>query len=287
MKTFLCMKKWIATFALLLFTVFTGICEAQDPTSVVGLVLDATTLRPIVDATIEIEQLKRSTLTNARGAFTFESVPVGEYVITARAIGFARFQTTVRVLGQGRTELPIRLPKMTGLDTVVVSSLAREPFVFVEAQALGLGSFVDSDLLAKSGDRRLGDILTTVRSVGVVQGRGGRAYVYSKRSTPSLRKPPPNSAYGTRNKPGESVYYPERSEENMGIVAACYARVYLDNQLLNPTTPAEPVNINEYYARDLVGIEFYAGPASVPPRLAGLNSTCGVVVLHTRRFVPP
>lgn len=278
---------WIATAGLALCAVFAAPGGAQDTTSVVGIVLDANTLRPIADATIEIEALARTTHTNARGAFTFERVPVGEYVIAARAIGFARFRTTVKVTGQGRTELPIRLPKMTGLDTVVVTSLAREPYVFMEAQALGLGSFVGADLLAKSGDRRLGDILTTVRSVGVIQGRGGRAYVYSKRNAPSLRNPPPNSAYGSRNKPGESVYYPEGTDASMGIIAACYARVYLDQQLLNPTTPAQPVNINEYFARDLVGIEFYAGPASVPPRLAGLNSNCGVVVLHTRRYVPP
>ena len=69
----------------------------------------------------------------------------------------------------------------------------------------------------------------------------------------------------------------------MGIVPACYARVYLDRQLLNSGSPAEPVNINDYAARDLVGIEFYAGPASLPPHLANLNATCGVVVLHTAR----
>lgn len=282
-----CVTKMIAVAGLVLSTAFAAPSHAQDTTSVVGIVLDATTFRPIAEATIEIEQLSRTTLTNARGEFTFENVPVGEYVVTARAIGFARFRTTIRVMGQDRVELPIRLPKMTGLDTVVVSSPAREPLVFMEAQALGLGSFVGADLLAKSGDRRLGDILTTVRSVGVVQGRGGRAYVYSKRSPPSLRAPPGLQASGSRNKAGEAIYYPERGDASLGIVAACYARVYLDNQLLNPTTPAEPVNINEYYARDLVGIEFYAGPASVPPRLAGSNSTCGVVVLHTRRFVPP
>jgi hypothetical protein len=147
-----------------------------------------------------------------------------------------------------------------------------------------LGSFLSSDELARSADRRLGDVLTTVRGLGVVQGKAGRAYVLSKRRVATLRAPPPRYADDRdRNTPGDDTYYPQRAEESQGIIAACYARVYLDNQLLNPSSPAEPINVNEYFARDLIGIEYYSGPSTLPTRYNKLNSNCGVVVLHSRR----
>lgn len=260
--------------------------HAQEKTgTIVGIVVEAASARSISDATIEIQSLGRTVRSNGRGIFSFGQLPLGEYTVTARAIGFAMFRTTVRVSDQLQTEVPIELPRNPALDTMnVISAVAKEPVSFLEARALGLGSFVSYDLLSKSGDRRLGDVLTTVRSVGVIQGRGGTAYVLSRRRGPSLRPASiPTATGASRNRPGDVVYYPEKEDEGKGIVPACYARVYLDRQLLNPSTPAEPVNINDYNPRDILAIEFYAGPGSLPPHLSNVNATCGVMVIHTPR----
>jgi len=198
--------KLVAPASVVLCHLFAQSAHAQDKTgSVIGIVFEASSSRSIPDATIEIPELARSVRSNARGAFSFEKLPPGEYAIKARAIGFAMFRATVRIPDQRQVEVPIALPRVLALDTVIISSVAREPLAFIEARALGLGSFVSYDLLSKSGARRLGDILTTVRSVGVIQGRSGRAYVYSKRKGPTLRQAPtsgerlkPESARGRR-----------------------------------------------------------------------------------------
>lgn len=267
---------------LLLSQVCATIAAAQGSAVIVGVVIDAGSSSSIPDATVEIAELSLATRTNARGSFSFQQLAPGNYTLSVRAIGFARFRTTVRVVDQPRVEVPVSLPRVTALDTMLVTSIAEEPLAFIEARSLGLGSFVSAKELAASGDRRLTDILTTVRSVGVIQGRGGRGYVYSRHKPPSLRPAPIMRADGTRNRLGDDVYYPEKGDDALGIVPACYARVYLNKQLLNAGSPAEPVNINQYSPRDLVGIEFYAGPASLPAHLSNLNATCGVIVLRTR-----
>ncbi len=98
----------------------------------------------------------------------------------------------------------------------------------------------------------------------------------SKRAPPRLRTPVTNGV-------GDDFYNPDATERARGVVAGCYARVYLDGALLNASSPAEPVNVNEFFIGSVEAIEFYSGPAQTPNKYSRLNSTCGVLVIHTRR----
>ena len=67
------------------------------------------------------------------------------------------------------------------------------------------------------------------------------------------------------------------------MVAGCYAKVYVDAMLMNPTTPAEPFDVNGIAPDRIQAVEWYASPAQTPSRYTTLNSPCGVLVIHTRR----
>jgi hypothetical protein len=72
-----------------------------------------------------------------------------------------------------------------------------------------------------------------------------------------------------------------------GAVPACYAMVYLDGYPVYRGTPREPLfNLNSLTAADVESLEFYSSPSQLPPRYSGLNTQCGVLVIHTRRYAP-
>jgi hypothetical protein len=118
-----------------------------------------------------------------------------------------------------------------------------------------------------------------VPGLGIVQGRNSQGWILSKRYTIPLRARGGNGNSGD----GSPVYFPESFERMQGMKAGCYAHVYLDNALLNPGFPAQPVDLNQFFSQQIEAIEYYAGPAQTPARYSRLNSQCGVLVLHTRR----
>jgi hypothetical protein len=58
--------------------------------------------------------------------------------------------------------------------------------------------------------------------------------------------------------------------------------VYLDGVLLskNPQDPA--VDLNEFNAEQLAGIEYYPNTAQAPPQYNATATSCGVLLLWTR-----
>ena len=83
-----------------------------------------------------------------------------------------------------------------------------------------------------------------------------------------------------------SIYVPDSGERMRGMVAGCYAQVWLDNRLVNSGLPTEPFDVNSIAPDQIEAVEWYASAAQTPSRYAKLNSSCGVLVIHTRRFDP-
>jgi hypothetical protein len=132
------------------------------------------------------------------------------------------------------------------------------------------------DELAKIGGRRLGDVMSMTPGAGVVRGRSG-AWMMSKRYVV------PIGAVGGGSGGTDAIWRPSASDRFRGLVAGCYAQVYMDNKLMNPERPTEPFDINVVPAEQIEALEWYASPAQTPARYTNLNSVCGVLVIHTRR----
>jgi hypothetical protein len=140
---------------------------------------------------------------------------------------------------------------------------------FEEHRKIGLGKFLTRDDLAKHQGRLMADVLSQVTSLSLIKGVANYAWVYSMRVPPSLQ--------------GTGVYSPERYELLQGMKAGCYARVYVDNVLMNPGTPAEPFNVNTLSANLIEAVEWYAGPSQTPHKYNHVDSACGVLVIWSRR----
>jgi hypothetical protein len=130
---------------------------------------------------------------------------------------------------------------------------------FEARRKAGIGQFItDSALRAASGSR-LSQLLV-LHMPGIVIGNGG--------------------SYGE---------FPISSRVCSGISCStprCYVRMYIDGMLVFDGTPqqrnAQGVELSTFKPNDLSGIEYYAGPAGLPARFAGMNADCGTLLFWSR-----
>ena len=143
------------------------------------------------------------------------------------------------------------------------------PLSFDDHRRIGLGNFVTRAELDLHQGRPLAQVLRTFPGAAIANSRGSAAWVLASRVPPSLG--------------GTGVYVPTASERRQGMPAGCYAKVYLDNILMNPGSPTEPFDVNSIGAEQAEAIEFYASAAQTPLKYATLDSSCGVIVIWRRR----
>ena len=278
------MRIWVRSIAgIMLVLVGAAPVGAQPVGTAVltGRVFVESTLRPIAEAEVSLPDLALSARSDDKGAFVLRDIPRGTHLVRVRRLGFAVFEARLEFQDGKTVNSPVVLPQLTVLDSVRVVGEVFVPLSFLEHRALGLGHFLTREDLGQQRNMRLPNLLAQIPGLGVAHGRANQGWVLSKRVVPRL------SSIGQRNKyenlPGRDLYFPDTLEKRAGAPIGCYARVYLDRTLLNPTTPAEPVNINEFSVRGLEGVEYFASPSQTPIEYSRLNSNYGVLVLHTRR----
>ena len=74
----------------------------------------------------------------------------------------------------------------------------------------------------------MGDVLAGVPGLGIVNGRSGQGYTYSKHMTGSMCPPVriiPNSDPQSGCLAGQGIYVPPSGEAAQGIRIACHAQV--------------------------------------------------------------
>jgi len=250
--------------------------QASGGATFTGKVYADTSMRPIPGVEVTLPALSKSAISDAKGAFRLIDVPAGTHVVRARAVGYVPFEARVEFKDGRVVERGIVLPRLTLLDSVRVVGEVYVPLSFLENRARGFGSFMMREELERAGNRALADVVAQMHGLAVVRGRSGEGFLLSKRAPARFSAP-------SRNTIGTDLYVPESHEKLRGVVAGCYARVYLDGMLLNGSTPAEPVNVNDFGVKSIEAVEYYSSPAQTPSMYSRLNSACGVFVIHTRR----
>ena len=241
-----------------------------------GNVVDSGDVR-ITNAEVLLPELNLGTVTSERGEFRLPAVPAGTHHVVVRKIGFGPLDATVEFAPNRTTAKRVVLTRVTTLADVRVEGQSdRLPSSFHDHQKLGLGHFLARDDLAKQEGQRLSAILTTVPGLGIAGGRNGQGWIMGKRVPPPFRTP-------RRGDPEAMIYLPDNFEAAAGMPAACYARVYLDKMLLNRENPAAPFDVNSIAPSRIEAIEFFAGPSQTPIEYSDVNSSCGILVIHTRR----
>jgi protocatechuate 3,4-dioxygenase beta subunit len=237
-----------------------------------GVVLVDSTERPVAGADVALSDLARVTTTDALGNFHLDSIPPGEHRVVIRRLGFAPITTTLVLRPGERRKQTILLARAVTLDSVrvVATELDRAMASFEEHRRVGLGSFLSRSDLAKQETLTAAAALQTLRGLRMIHGRNGYAWVVGGRGAQSLG--------------ATSLRQGDRTDRTAGATPACYALVFLDGRVAYAGRENEPLfNVNSVRPSDLEAAEFYAGPGEAPGEYANLNSTCGILVLWSRR----
>jgi iron complex outermembrane receptor protein len=101
---------------------------AQDGVPLSGRLLNSLNGAPLGGATVQIEELRRQTMSAADGTFTFENVPPGSYHLSVLAQGFSTRRTEV-IVAAGAPSIELQVDFELHFEEVVsVSGDARSQF---------------------------------------------------------------------------------------------------------------------------------------------------------------
>ena len=71
--------------------------HAQQGTTISGTLVDSVTLKPIANAVVVVEELRREVTADAAADFVIDAVPPGTYHLSVRAQGYSARRTEVVV----------------------------------------------------------------------------------------------------------------------------------------------------------------------------------------------
>jgi len=219
-----------------------------------GFVSD-TALVPIHAAFVSIPGTAIRIGTGPNGRFRIANVPAGQYLIIVKRVGYHPISGIIDVPAADTLRLAYTMEQaaVNTLDPVVVTEKATTLRMrgFEERKKSGVGQFMDQAEIERRNSAYATELFRKFLSVTVAPSHTTSTteyYALSKR---------------------------EGGDPNVG---ACPMRVYLD-QVPLPT----PFNLDLLPSpKNLAGIEVYSGPATIPPQFAGLNTTCGVILVWTK-----
>lgn len=246
-------------WALLTFAAATE-AAAQIGIAVEGQVVDAVSEQPVAQALVLAITESGDTLfysqTNETGLYFIpRQEPETRYRIAVEALGFSREIGDV-LTGQDEPQYwVIRLDPEPITREELVVEVERQDFGlrqlgFYQRRDRRNAVFVDVAVMERTTVPTLGDVL---------------------RRSPGIRVTTVGEPYSTRS-------------------GACLPTVFVDDTLVrqggDPVPPGRNPDLLEFVApppSQVAGMEFYHGGSSIPPAYAGTNTSCGVLLVWTRR----
>lgn len=240
-----------------------------------GTVVEVARSTPLENVEVVLPFADLEARTGADGTFLLERVPAGAHDIVFRRIGFAPVTVRRDFHRDSVATERIIMARAVVLDSVVIRAKSSGIPGFDDRRIFGRGHAITRDELARQEHRRMSEILAAVPGLRVLGGGSGAAWASMGRgaNTVNLQR------------------YPDQVSALRGARPACYSDVYLDGTLIyggsvSPTEPGSLVDLNTFAAVTLEAIEYFAGPAQVPPEYNRSGSACGVLLLWTRRPDP-
>ena len=225
---------------------------------VVGTVVDANTLQPIVGAEVVVEGTRSGTLTDGGGRFRLEGLQGTQVSLRVEMLGFRALTQAVQV---GDTDIRLELsPQAISLDEIVVTGQARE----IEKRAIGtvVASLSVPEQLNRQAPVNINQFMATavpgvrIRNSGGEIGAGQRLKIRGAGSL-SLGSEPIFFVDGVRIDSRENAPAANRQQR----------------------TP--PSRLNDLPIDDIERIEIIKGPAAAT--LYGTEAGNGVVNIITKR----
>jgi hypothetical protein len=218
-----------------------------------GVVTDSG-LHPIEGADVSIVLSNIHVATDARGRFEISRVPAGGYLLMARGLGFRPITTGVSV-SPGDTARPAIMLEASAAElpgvTIVEHKASDRLREFDERRARGDGEFFTQAQIERRNVVSIVDMLYQAKGIRIIKG-GGLIATSARQGT------------------------------------FCPMQVYLDGVALAGSRAADaPFDLNLLPSpKEIMGIEIYSGPSTVPQWLpngpVSSGHRCGVIVVWTR-----
>lgn len=243
---------------------------ATGRSRILGELIGRDTSDPIPAASVRLPDLDRQTRTSEEGRFVFDSLPAGIYTVRVDHVRYGTQTAEVRVPRSRTVDAEIRLaPEAIEVEPIQVSVDVRSPGLASAdyyqrrewGEKTGYGHFLEGEDLDRGN--RLSDVLGTVPRLKI--GNFGRQL----------------------SSGGHFPYFPRHRD----FSGPCLPAIYLDGQKIVGSGPAREVTL-QFGPRGINGlvnlsevaaVEVYPSPASTAGEFQGADSSCGVVVLWTRR----
>lgn len=251
-----------------------GLAQRATTTSISGVVLVDSLERPIAGADVELVGTSYRTRSDSSGAFFLSGITPGPYRLQVRAVGYSPLAFDLRISADGVEGLEALLRPMTqelqrvDVRAATVTPMARHLADFESRRKVGIGRFLDSTALWKSGDHR-----QWAQAI-VAQAPGLRIMHYG--SSGAL-------AFGSRG-PTRGTPSGDVTDAARGARKACYARIYVDGMIRYNVGMGEQLfDVSNFDGPPIVAAEVYT-PAQLPAEFNRLGTaSCGAILLWTRR----
>ena len=243
-----------------------GAHRVTQPDSVLGVrtygvidgVVTDSNLVPLRGARISIVRTSLQVATGPNGHFRIVDVPSGQYIVIVRRAGFHPTSAVLQVNALDTLRLAYTLTEAATELAAVTVTEKRESFRMMEfdyRRKIGEGKFMTQDEIEQRNPPYATELLRTFTAINVTPTSGGG---------------------------GQDVYYPVSSRATGGMTptgqSACFMTVYIDNVPM-----PSPFNLDLLPSpREMMGIEVYAGSATIPPQFAGYGTGCGVILVWTK-----
>ena len=232
--------------AMVLATI--GDARAQARGVVVGAITDAQGV-PVAGAQISVRGLGAIAISDARGMFRLDHVPLGRAVVRVRRLGFRPDSADLTVPGSPDATVDFKLMRIVAALTPVVvraskvKHQARLAGFYERLERRTAGHFITMREIELDAPRSMTHLLQRVPGLTVVKGRAGATGVRMRGRT-------------------------------------CWPLVWLDGFPM----PAGEVDLDSFAPHSFEGIELYLGSTTPPLRYIQQRtmSSCGTILLWSR-----
>lgn len=236
----------------------TTVQQTARASGVIDGVVSDSSLRPIAFADVTVLRTDIKLQTNSLGQFRFVDVPVGQYLLIIRRLGFKPASVIVGVNARDTLRLSFTLePAVQSLESVVVSEqpASLRMLEFEHRRKNLQGFFITQQQIEQRNLPVAADYLRYAPSVTL---------------TPSHNATGNPELVAISKREGGSVFGEGAN--------ACAMAVVIDGIPMPARFPLELLPT----PREIAGIEIYSGPATTPPQFSGLDRRCGIIAIWTR-----
>jgi len=279
-------RQWWVLHLALVTAMLSTAAQTIDAQTVAGVVKDAGSGTPVVDASVVLlddkGKIQRGTLTELDGSFTITAPKAGKYSLR---VGAAGYNTT------DAPQFELKDAQTADIDILLTSATETGPPGFAARRGRGQGEFLTREEIQKAGSGQLTEVLRFVPGVTVVPlpQTGDNA---TRPPTIASQVPRENIRDSTEAARGGRAAYntirikPDRATAGVRFsgeeAADCVPVLWVDGQWWGPIDEASDGGIDgKFLPTDIEAIEIYNHPSNLPDQFnSGKDAMdCGVVVL--------